>query len=154
MITVNLGDLPPYLEDYTMHRQIPFVEDFILGAEKSARSLSDRSFFEPPWGRGRPRLRVMNVPTEMLVVPGFRGPDRSFCPGRPPGYPRGRSPDIQPQNFLFGPSQRSPLRQTFGSFVSLLTGLLSRQRDLLHPVQLQMLQGGIPQGLFHIAPRR
>ena len=51
-----------------------------IGNENSARSFSDRSFFEPPWGRGRPRLRVMDVRTEMLVFPGFRGPDRSFCP--------------------------------------------------------------------------
>ena len=51
-----------------------------VGNENSARSFSDRSFFEPPWGHGRPRLRVMDVRTEMLVFPGFRGLDRSFCP--------------------------------------------------------------------------
>ena len=51
------------------------------------------------------------------------------------------------------PSPRSSLRQMFRSFTSLLTGLLSRQRDLLHPVQPQKLQGGIPPGLFSIAPR-
>ena len=51
-----------------------------LGNENSARSFSDRSFFEPPWGHGHPRLRVMDVRTEMLVFPGFRGLDRSFCP--------------------------------------------------------------------------
>ena len=50
-----------------------------LGNENSARSFSDRSFFSPPSGHGRPRLRVMDVRTEMLVFPGFRGPDRSFC---------------------------------------------------------------------------
>ena len=35
---------------------------------------------KPPWGHGRPYLRVMDVRTEMLGFPGFRGPDRSFCP--------------------------------------------------------------------------
>ena len=52
----------------------------LLRNENSARSFSDRSFFEPPRGHGRPRLRVMDVRTEMLVFPGFRGFDRSFCP--------------------------------------------------------------------------
>ena len=56
------------------------VGAWLLGNENSARSFSDRSFFQPPWGHGRPRLRVMDVRTEMLVFPGFRGPDRSFCP--------------------------------------------------------------------------
>ena len=51
-----------------------------IGNENSARSFSDRSFSEPPWGHGRPRLRVMDVRTEMHVFPGFRGLDRSFCP--------------------------------------------------------------------------
>ena len=51
-----------------------------IGNENSARSFSDRSFFEPPQGHGRPRLRVMDVHTEMLVFPRFRGLDRSFCP--------------------------------------------------------------------------
>ena len=51
-----------------------------IGNENSARSFSDRSFLKPPWGHGRPRLRVMDVRTEMLIFPGFRGPDRSFCP--------------------------------------------------------------------------
>ena len=33
-----------------------------------------------PWRHGRPRLRVMDVCTKMLIFPGFRGLDRSFCP--------------------------------------------------------------------------
>ena len=34
-----------------------------------------------PWGHGRPRLRVMDVRTKMLVFfPRFQGLDRSFCP--------------------------------------------------------------------------
>ena len=57
-----------------------FSPSEFLGNENSARSFSDRSFFEPPWGHGRPRLRVMDVRTEILVFPGFRGLDRSFCP--------------------------------------------------------------------------
>ena len=57
-----------------------FSKGFFLIRENSARSFSDRSFLPPPSGRGRPRLRVINVRTEMLVFPGFRGPDRSFCP--------------------------------------------------------------------------
>ena len=44
------------------------------------RKLSPKIFVKPPWGHGRPRLRVMDVRTEMLFFPGFRGPDRSFCP--------------------------------------------------------------------------
>ena len=52
-----------------------------IGNENSARSFSDRSFFSPPSRRGRPHLRVMDVRTEMLAFfPGFRGPDRIFCP--------------------------------------------------------------------------
>ena len=44
-----------------------------------SRSFSDRSFLSPPSGRGRPRLRVMDVRTKMLVfLPRFPGPDRSF----------------------------------------------------------------------------
>ena len=39
-----------------------------LGNEHSAWSCFDRSFLNPPWHHGRPRF------------PGFRGPDRSFCP--------------------------------------------------------------------------
>ena len=38
-----------------------------VGNEKSARSFSDRSFFEPPCGHGRPCLRVMDVGTEVLA---------------------------------------------------------------------------------------
>ena len=45
----------------------------LLGNENSARSFSDRSCFEPPWGHGRPRPWVMDVRAEMLVFPGFRG---------------------------------------------------------------------------------
>ena len=51
-----------------------------IGNEYSARNFSDRSFLEPPWGHGRLRLWVKDVRTEKLVSPGFRGPDRSFCP--------------------------------------------------------------------------
>ena len=54
--------------------------EVLIGNENSARSFSDRSFLSPPSGHGRPRLRVMDVRTDMLVFPGFRGPDRSFCP--------------------------------------------------------------------------
>ena len=60
-------------------------------------------FKKPPWDHGRPRLRVKDVPTDMFFcLQEFRGPDRSFCPGRSPGYPRGRPRDIRPQNLLFG----------------------------------------------------
>ena len=45
-------------------------------------------FLKPPGGHGRPRLRVMDVRTEMLVFPGFRGPDRSFCPQTSAGISR------------------------------------------------------------------
>ena len=58
-----------------------------LGNENSARGFSDRSFFEPPRGHGRPRLRVMDVRTKVLGFPGFQGPDRSFCPRTSAGYP-------------------------------------------------------------------
>ena len=46
-------------------------------------------FFRPkflniPWGRGRLRLRVMDVRAEMLIFfQDFEGPDRSFGPGYP-----------------------------------------------------------------------
>ena len=46
---------------------------------KSAPSFSARSFFG---GHGRLRVRVMDVHTQMLVFPRFRGPE-VFDPGRP-----------------------------------------------------------------------
>ena len=49
------------------------------GRKFSPKFFSDRSLFEPPWGHGRLRLRVMDVRTEMLASPGFQGLDRSFC---------------------------------------------------------------------------
>ena len=50
---------------HSFFRKTPLA--MVLGNENSARSFSDRSFFEPPWGHGRPRLWVMDVRTEMLV---------------------------------------------------------------------------------------
>ena len=73
--------------------------DLHIGNGNSARSFSDRSFFEPPWGHGRPRLRVMD---KCLFFQDSEGLTEVFAPGRPPGYPRGRPPDIRPQNLLFG----------------------------------------------------
>ena len=71
-----------------------------IGNENSARSFSDRSFFEPPWGHGFGSW--MSAP-KCLFFPGFReGLTEVFAPGRPPGYPRRRPPDIRPQNLLFG----------------------------------------------------
>ena len=84
---------------------VPSVEysEVSLGNENSARSFSGRSFFEPPSGHGRPRLGVMDVRTEILVFfQDFEGLTEVFAPGRPQGYPRGRPPDIQPKNLLFG----------------------------------------------------
>ena len=50
-----------------------------------------------------PRLRVMDVRTEMLVFfQDLEGLTEIFAPGRLPGYPRGRLRDIRPQNLLFG----------------------------------------------------
>ena len=73
------------------------LEALRVGNENSARSFSDRSFFEPPWDHGRPRLRVMDVRTEMLVFfQDFGGSTEVFAPGRPPGYPHGHPLDIQP----------------------------------------------------------
>ena len=43
-----------------------------------------------------------DVRTEMLFFQDFEGLTEVFAPGRPPGYPRGRPPDIRPQNLLFG----------------------------------------------------
>ena len=78
--------------------------DFLsFGNENTARSFYDRSFLEPFWGHGRLRLRVMDVRTETLVFfQDFEGLTEVFAPGRPPGCPRGRLPDIRPQDLLFG----------------------------------------------------
>ena len=57
-----------------------FLIEVYVGNENSAQSLSDRSFFEPPWGHGCLLLRVMDGRTKMLLFPRFRGPHRSFCP--------------------------------------------------------------------------
>ena len=74
-----------------------------LGNENSARSFTDRSFLKPAWGHGRPRLRVMDFRTKMLVFfQDFEGLTEAFAPGRPPGYPRGRPQSIRPRNLLFG----------------------------------------------------
>ena len=37
----------------------------------------------------------------MLVFQDFEASTEVFAHGRPPGYPRGRPPDIRPQNLLF-----------------------------------------------------
>ena len=50
---------------------------------KISPRFSARSFVAPPWGHGRPHVRVMDVRTQMLGFPKFRGPARSFHPGRP-----------------------------------------------------------------------
>ena len=69
-----------------------------IGNENSARSFSDRSLLSPAWGHGRPRLRAMDVRTEMLGFQDFQGLTEVFAPGRPPGYARGRPRDIRPRN--------------------------------------------------------
>ena len=64
--------------------------------------LTEVLFFHPPWGHGRPRVRVMDVRTEMLFFQDFEGLTEVFATARPPGYLRGRPRDIRPQNLLFG----------------------------------------------------
>ena len=80
----------------------------IIGNENSARSFSDRSFFSPPSGHGRLRLRVMHgCPHRnacFFVLQDFEGLAEVFAPGRPPGYPCGRPRDIRPQNFANPPA--------------------------------------------------
>ena len=41
--------------------------------QRSARNVSARSFFAPPWGHGRTRVQVIDVRTQMLVFQGFEG---------------------------------------------------------------------------------
>ena len=56
----------------------------------SAQSFSDQSFLSLPSGHGRPRLRVMDVRTDMLVFfQDFQDLTEAFAPARPPsaGYP-------------------------------------------------------------------
>ena len=48
-----------------------------------------------------PLPKPFENPSEMLVFPGFEGPDRSFGPGYPREWPR-MSAEIRPKNFLFG----------------------------------------------------
>ena len=43
----------------------------------------------------------MSAP-KCLFFQGLEGLTEVFAPGRLPGYPRGRPPDIRPQNLLFG----------------------------------------------------
>ena len=92
-----------------------------LGNENSARSFSDRSFFEPPCGHGRPRLRAMDVRTEMLVFPGpgFRGLDRSFCPQTSAGISAWTSAGY--------PAPKLPL---WAAFSFLTIGLTKMPREL------------------------
>ena len=54
------------------------------------------------WGQGLPRLRVMDVCTEMLVFWDFEGMIEIFGPGRQPRCPPGSSQDIWPLNLLSG----------------------------------------------------
>ena len=75
------------------------------GSENRERKIQPELFltevFKIPWSHGRPRLRVMDVHTEMLIFPGFRGLDRSSCPWTSAGI-SAWTPDIRPQNLLFG----------------------------------------------------
>ena len=68
----------------------------IRNEELAYQSFLDQSSFEPP-----PVMDVrafgswMSAPTCLFFL-GFRGPDRTFEPGRLPGYPPGRLRDVQP----------------------------------------------------------
>ena len=51
--------------------------------KKQPEVLPPNAFLPPPLGRGRPPVRVTGVRTHVLGFPRFRGPARSFDPGRP-----------------------------------------------------------------------
>ena len=54
--------------------------------EGTERKISPKFFcqvFCPPWGHGRPRVRVMEVRAQMIVLQSFEGLPEVFDPGRP-----------------------------------------------------------------------
>ena len=87
----------------------------------------------PPRGHGRPRLRVMDVRAEMLVFPGFRGPDRSFCPRTSAGMSAWTSAGY--------PAQKLTLWAAF-SFQSYWAWTLARVRRCPEPPCLGNCGGG------------
>ena len=113
---------PPPTQQQIRTMQNPW--DFCRERKFSSKS-SDRSLLERPWGHGRPRLRVTDVRTEVLVFfQDFEGPTEVFAPGRLPGYPCGRPPDIRPQNLLFGLLflKRRLLQKSEGNFSDRIPG--------------------------------
>ena len=78
----------------------------LLGHEKSARSFLQKVFLRPP--------RVMDVrhfgsrspaqKTLFSCAPSYGV--KVFGPGRPPGYPPGRTRDIPPKNYMFIESEK------------------------------------------------
>ena len=74
-----------------------------LGNANSGWIFSGQSFFWTLlWGHGRPRLQIMDVRAEMLVVPRFRGFDRSFCSQTSARISAWTSTGYRLQNSLFG----------------------------------------------------
>ena len=73
-----------------------------LGTKIQPEVFLTEVFFKPP---GVMDVRAfgswMSAPT-CLLFQDFEGLTKVFAPGRPPGCPRGRPQDVQPQNLLFG----------------------------------------------------
>ena len=72
---------------------------FQLGMKIKTEVFLTEVFFEP--------LGSWTSAPKCLFFLDFEGLTEVFAPGRPPGYSRGRPPDIRPQNLLSGLSFRS-----------------------------------------------
>ena len=66
------------------------------------RLFRERSPFAPPWGHGRPPVRVMDVRTQMPVCPRFWGPAQSFWPRTSARMTPGRLRISGPKTFTLG----------------------------------------------------
>ena len=138
-----------------------------LGTKIQPEVFLTEVFFEPPWGHGRSRLRVMGVRTEMLVFQDFEGLTSVFAPGCPPGYPRGRPPDIQPKTYslhgsalnyyptLYGQDfpfllQDFEAHQQYSSYRAIHVAIISQNSCVLvflgaiAQLSRDMLQNGVP----------
>ena len=84
VVTIQCQEALPMFTD-SCNNILPFLIWSIQFIHFKKRKISPKffctHFFASPWGYGRPRVRVMDIRTQMLDFPRFWGPARSFWPG-------------------------------------------------------------------------